>query len=174
MGISCRIGVEAIRGVLLKSAATRSRRCIPLSVDDTNDPRYAEALSYRYQWWSKQQRRALPCRNILALPLKVGNVILPLNLRIISKQGRGNTDKPTCLLTMLEDVFDRFDAEGIDLRKSPIPFNAWYGSKDLITALLDFGFTCILIHGKSNYVMEIDGQTAKLSEHKKTFKLHAN
>ena len=174
VGISSAIAVEEIRQTQSKSAATRSRRCITISVDDTNDPRYAKALSYCYKWWSTQQKNAIKCRNILAITLKIGDVILPLNIRIVSKQGRGNTDKPTCLRTMIQEVLDAFDAQGIDLRKYPITFDSWYGSKKLIETLLDLGFTCVLIHGKSNYVMEINGQTAKLSEHKKTVKLHAN
>ena len=171
---SAMVSVEEIRAAASKSAATRSRRCITISVDDTNDPRYAKTLSYCYKWWSKQHNNAIKCRNILAIPLKIGDVILPLNIRIVSKQGRGNTDKPTCFRTLIEEVLDVFDAEGVDLRKYPIPFDSWYGSKDLIEALLELGFTCILIHGKSNYVMEIDGKTAKLSEHKQNVKLLAN
>ena len=174
VGITSTLGIEEIRQSESKSAATRSRRCITISVDDTNDPRYAKKLSYCYKWWSKDQQRAIKCRNILAITLKIGDVILPLNIRIVSKQGRGNTDKPTCFRTLIEEVLDVFDAEGVDLRKYPIPFDSWYGSKDLIEALLELGFTCILIHGKSNYVMEIDGKTAKLSEHKKDVKLLAN
>ena len=80
----------------------------------------------------------------MAITLKIGDVILPLNIRIVSKQGRGNTDKPTCFRTMIEEVLDVFDAEGIDLRKYPITFDSWYGSKALIEALLELGFTCIL------------------------------
>ena len=73
---------------------------------------------------------------------------------------------------MIREVLDVFDAQGIDLRKYPITFDSWYGSKDLIEMLSELGFTHILIHGKSNYVMEIDSETAKLSEtHKKTVKL---
>ena len=174
MGITSTIAIEEIRQTESKSAATRSRRCITISVDDTNDPRYAKTLSYCYNWWSKDKQRAINCRNILAITLKIGDVILPLNIRIVSKQGRGNTDKPTCFRTMIKEVLDIFDAEGVDLRKYPITFDSWYGSKDLIEALLEFGFTCILIHGKSNYVMEIDAKTAKLSEHKKTVKLLTN
>ena len=174
VGIPSTIAIEAIRQTQSKSAATRSRRCITISVDDTNDPRYAKTLSYCYKWWSKQHNNAIKGRNILAITLKIGDVILPLNIRIVSKQGRGNTDKPTCFQTLIEEVLDVFDAQGIDLRKYPIPFDSWYGSKDLIEALLELGFTCILIHGKSNYVMEIDGKTAKLSEHKKDVKLLAN
>ena len=85
-------------------------------------------------WWSKDKQRAINCRNILAITLKVGDVILPLNIRIVSKQGRGNTDKPTCFRTMIKEVLDIFDAEGVDLRKYPITFDSWYGSKDLIEA----------------------------------------
>ena len=105
------------------------------------------------------------------MSLKVGDVILPLNLRIVAKQGRGNTDKTTCFRTMIEEVLDIFDAQGIDLRKHPITFDSWYASKSLIETLLALGFTRILVHGKSNYVMEIDGETAKLSAHKKNVKL---
>ena len=171
VGITSTIAIEAIRETQSKSASTQSRRCITISVDDTNDARYAQTLSYFYKWWSKDKNAAIKCRNILAITLKIGDVILPLNIRIVSKQGRGNTDKPTCFRTMIEEVCDVFDAQGIDLRTYPITFDSWYGSKHLITVLSELGFTRILIHGKSNYVMEIDGETAKLSAHKKTVKL---
>ena len=174
VGATSMIAIEAIRQTELKSASTQSRRCITISVDDTNDPRYAKTLSYCYKWWSKGKNCAIKCRNILAITLKIGDVILPLNIRIVSKQGRGNTDKPTCFRTMIKEVLDVFDAQGIDLRKYPITFDSWYGSKTLIETLLGLGFTRILVHGKSNYVMEIDGKTAKLSAHKKTVKLRTN
>ena len=174
VGVASTFAIEAIRQTESKSASTQSRRCITISVDDTNDPRYAKTLSYCYHWWSTQQKQAIKGRNILAITLKIGDVILPLNIRIVSKQGRGNTDKPTCFQTMLQEVLDVFDAQGVDLRTYPITFDSWYGSKVLIETLLDLGFTHILIHGKSNYVMEIDGKTAKLSAHKKTVKLLAD
>lgn len=171
VGISSTIAIDEIRRTESKSASTRSRRRITISVDDTNAPRYAKTLSYCYKWWSKQQKNAINCRNILAITLKVGDVILPLNIRIVAKEGRGNTDKPTCFLTMIQEVLDVFDAQGVDLRKYPITFDSWYGSKDLIETLLELGFTSVLVHGKSNYVMEIGGQRAKLSAHRKNVKL---
>ena len=116
-------------------------------------------------------KNAIKGRNILAITLKIGAVILPLNIRIVSKQGRGNTDKPTCFQAMLKEVLDLFDAQGIDLRTYPITFDSWYGSQGLIETLTALGFTRILVHGKSNYVMEIAGKTAKLSAHKQTVKL---
>ena len=174
VGITSTLAIEEIRQTQAKSASTQSRRCITISVDDTNDPRYAKTLSYFYKWWSKDKNSAVNCRNILAITLKIGDVILPLNIRIVAKQGRGNTDKPTCFRAMIEEVLDVFDAQGIDLRTYPITFDSWYGSKNLIEMLSAFGFTRILIHGKSNYVMEIDGESAKLSAHKKTIKLLSN
>ena len=171
VGITSTLAIEEIRQTQGKSASTQSRRCITISVDDTNEPRYAKTLSYSYNWWSTQRKHAIKGRNILAITFKIGDVILPLNIRIVSKQGRDNTDKPTCFRTMIEEVLEVFDAQGMDLRTYPITFDSWYGSKDLIETLLALGFTRILVHGKSNYVMEIDGKTAKLSAHKKTIKL---
>ena len=170
--IGCAIALQEIRDVEIKSAATQSRRCITLSVDDTNDPRYGKLLSYCYNWWSKKHNTAIRCRNVLGITIKIGQIIIPLNIRIVSKQGRGNTNKPGLFLTMLKDVLDFFDAEGIDLRKYPITFDSWYGGQQLIQVLSDFGFDRILVHGKNNYVMDIDNITTKLSEHKKRIELH--
>ena len=76
----------------------------------------------------KDQQRAIKCRNILAITLKIGDVILPIAVPR-HKQGRGNTDKPTCFRTLIKEVLDDFDAEGVDLRKYPIPFDSWYGKR---------------------------------------------
>ena len=72
---------------------------------------------------------------------------------------------------MLKEVLDFFGAEGVELRKYLITFDSWYGSQKLIDSLSDLGFECILVHGKSNYVMSIGKTTAKLSEHKKLIQL---
>ena len=169
--LGCSVCVDALRDAEAKSASTQSRWRITISVDDSILPRYAQALAYCYKWWSKKHNNAVRSQNLLAITIKIGERIIPLNTRLVSKQGSANTDKPSCLLSMIQEVLDAFDAEGIDLRKYPITFDSWYGSKKLIDALSDLGFTCILIHGKSNYVMEIDAKTAKLSEHKKDVKL---
>ena len=42
---------------------------------------------------------------------------------------------------MIGEVVDVFDAQGIDLRKYPITFDSWYGSKDLIGNVVRLGFT---------------------------------
>ena len=169
--IGCTLALAEIRDVESKSAATRSRRCVTISVDDTNDPRYGKLLSYCYKWWSKKHNNAIRGRNVLGITIKIGSMIIPLNLCIVSKQGRGNMDKLSCFVAMLKAVLDFFDTSGVDLRKYPITFDSWYGSQNLVESLSDMGFNNILIHGKSNYVMDIDNKTAKLSAHKKQIQL---
>ncbi len=62
----------------------------------------------------------------------------------------------------------------IPLSRSTISVPLVRNRKKLIEMLSALGFTHILIHGKSNYVMEIEGETAKLSAHKQTVKLLSN
>lgn len=169
--IGCTLALAEIRDAESKSASTQSRRCITISVDDTNDPRYGKLLSYCYKWWSKKHNNAIRGRNVLGITIKIGSMIIPLNMCIVSKQGRGNTDKLSCFVAMLKAVLDFFGTSGVDLRKYPITFDSWYGSQNLVESLSDIGFNNILIHGKSNYVMDIDNKTAKLSEHKKQIQL---
>ena len=170
----CSIAVEEIRDAESKSASTQSRRGTTISVDDTNDLKYGNLLSYCYRWWSKKRNNTVRGRNILGPTLKIGDMIIPLNIRIISPQGRGNTDKLSCFISMLKEVLDFCDALGVDLRKYPITFDSWSGGQKLRQSLFDMGFKRVLIHGKSNYVMTIDGETTKLSEHKKQVQLQTD
>ena len=169
--LGCAMALDFIKDAESKSASTRSRRCITVSVDDTNLPRDGETLAYTSNYWSTTQKSSIWCQNVLGITLKVGDRVLPLDLRLVSKQGRGNTDKPSLVLTMLKEVLEFFDAHGIDLRKYPITFDSWYGSRKLVDALSDLGFASILVHGKNNYVMRIGDTTAKLSVHKKDVEL---
>ncbi|MCG9127377.1 transposase [Candidatus Poribacteria bacterium] len=169
--IGCSIAIQEIRETESKSASTKSRRCITISVDDTNVSRYGKLLSYCYNWWSKKHNSTIRGQNVLGITIKIGNMIIPLTIRIVGKQGRGNTDKPRLFHTMLKEVLDIFDAQGIDLRQYPITFDSWYGSKRLIQNLSELGFDRILFHGKSNYVMKINNENIKLSQHKKQIDL---
>ena len=169
--LGCAMAVDFIKDAESKSASTQSRRRMTVSVDDTHLPREGETLSYCSKWWSKKHKTSIWCQNVLGITLKVGDRVIPLDTRLVSKQGRGNTDKPSLAIAMLTDVLDFFDTQGVDLRKYPITFDSWYGSRKLIDALSELGFTSILVHGKNNYVMTIGDTTAKLSVHKKDVEL---
>ena len=81
---------------------------------------------------------------------------------------------------ILSSRFRRIKSKIIDtlpllsIRKYPITFDSWYGRKKLVDILLDLGFVSVLVHGKSNYVMDIRNKTAKLSVHKKEIQLQPN
>jgi len=170
--LGCAMAVDFIKDAESKSASTQSRRCITVSVDDTNLPREAETLAYCSNYYSKAHNTAIFCQNVLGITLKCGAHVLPLDMRLVSKQGRGNTDKPTLVITMLKDVLAFFDTHGIDLRKYPITFDSWYAGRKLVEALSVLGFTSIVVHGKNNFVMTIAETKAKLSVHKKHIELH--
>ena len=153
--LGCAMALDFIKDAESKSASTQSRRCITLSVDDTNLPRNGETLAYTSNYWSTTQKTSIWCQNVLGITLKIGSVVLPLDMRLVSKQGRGNTDKPSLVIVMIKEVLAFFDAHEIDLRKYPITFDSWYGSRKLVETLSDLGFASILVHGKNNYVMRI-------------------
>ena len=172
--LGCAMAVDFIKDAESKSASTQSRRCITVSVDDTNLPREGDTLAYTSNYWSKKHNTSIWCQNVLGITLKIGGIVLPLNMRLVSKQGYQNTDKPSLVMTMTKDVLAFFDVHEIDLRKYPITFDSWYGSRKLVDALSGLGFASILIHGKNNYVMRIGDTTAKLSAHKKDIELREN
>ena len=165
------MAVDFIKDAESKSASTQSRRRITLSVDDSNLPREGETLAYASTYYSKKHKTPIWCQNVLGITLTVGERVIPLDVRLVSKQGRGNTDKPSLVMAMIQEVLDFFDTQGIDLRKYPITFDSGYGSRKLVETLSDLGFTSILIDGKDNSVMRISKTTAKLSAHKKDIKL---
>lgn len=170
--LGCAMSLDFIKDAESKSASTQSRRCITISVDDTNLPRDGETLSYCSNYYSTKHKTSIWCQNVLGLTLKIGERVLPLDMRLVSKQGRGNTDKPSLVIAMVKEVLAFFDAHGVDLRKYPITFDSWYGSRKLVDVLSELGFASILFHGKNNYVMSIGDTTAKLSVHKKHIELH--
>lgn len=159
---------KAIIGeALSKSPATMSRLRITLSVDDTVIDRLGNVISLTYSWFSGKHKEVVNGQNIIVLTMKIGKRVIPLSIRPVSKQGRGNTSKPDIFSDMIHEVLELFKKDGIDLTRFPITFDSWYGSKDLVDILVEAKFDQILIHAKSNYVFTISGETKKLSEHKK-------
>ena len=66
------------------------QRCIILSANDTNLPRDANSIAYCAKWGSKKHKVPILGQNVLGITLKVGDVVLPLDLCLVSKQRRGN------------------------------------------------------------------------------------
>jgi len=124
-----------------------------------------------YCWWSGRVKKTIKGQNILGIVIKIGDMVIPLALRPVGKQGRSNTSKPAIFEDMIKEVKEFFQKEGVDITEYPITFDSWYGSEELVKLLQDKGFTQILIHGKSNYVFTIKGVKKRIREHKKEMKL---
>ena len=146
--VSCNQAKELIEQTEVMSEATKSRRRITLSVDDTVQERGGKVLSYCYNWYSGRFHKTLKGQNILAVTIKIGNVVLPLSVRLVAKQGRANTSKPTILKGMMTEIVSFFEKHNIDItrgamrpkgahafREYPISFDSWYGSQPLREAL---------------------------------------
>jgi hypothetical protein len=162
---------EVVAEALTKSPATLSRMRITLSVDDTVIDRMGNVMSLTYSWFSGRHHDIVQGQNIIAITMKIGARVIPLCIRPVGKQGRGNTSKPEIFREMIHQLVEVFGQEGIDLADFPITFDSWYGSDDLVKILRQEGFDQILIHAKSNYVFTIDGKKQKLSLHKKEIQL---
>ena len=76
--LGCAMAVDFIKDTENKSASTQSRRCITISVDDTNLPRDAETMAYCSNYYSKKQNTAIWCQNVLGITLKCGGARPPL------------------------------------------------------------------------------------------------
>ena len=110
MRLGCASALELIIDTEAKSASTQSRRRITICIDDTNVDRYGKMIAYTSNWWSKKQNKAIWGQNVIAITIKIDDIVIPLNIRYVSKKGRGNTDKPSLFIVMIEDVLDFFDA----------------------------------------------------------------
>lgn len=169
--VGCLKAVEQIQETEAMSAATKSRRRITLSVDDTVLGRFGQLLSYCYHWWYSRFNHSINGQNIIAITLKIGEAVIPLSVRLVGKQGRKNTNKPDLFKVMMGEVKAFFSQHGVDITQYPITFDSWYGSQPLREVLEGLGFKVILVHAKSNYVFTIDGVKAKFSLHKSRIEL---
>jgi S-methylmethionine-dependent homocysteine/selenocysteine methylase len=78
--IGCSVAIEEIKAIEQMSRSTKSRRCITISIDDTVESKYGKTLSCCYSWWSRKYDKSIYARNILAITIKVGAKVVPLNL----------------------------------------------------------------------------------------------
>jgi hypothetical protein len=184
------IALPLLKERILKSDATNSRDGLVLAVDDTVIARISTELGYVWKWWSGQLKRVTEGQNVIALILVIGDIILPLDVRIVSKQGPGLQSKPQIYAEMLEVANDRLSKAGIDVSALKTTGDAAYLSgkiakicqpeqnptppKDEATA--PHGETKTqatvtgIFRGKDNYVFTIDGVRQSAGQWRKDFK----
>lgn len=166
-----RQAVEELKPILEKSAATKSRAGISLSVDNSVIDRLGRLLRCTWSWYSGRAKRVVYGQELLGIVLTVNGRVFPLHLLFVSKQGRANTDKPSLLISMFTQLIEAFQEEGIDITAFPITLDSWYASDGLKQELHKLGFKKVIVAGKSSYVLTIAGKKQDASTWKKTLKL---
>lgn len=125
------IAIPLLLESLSKSDATRSRDGLILAVDDSVIARIATELGYVWKWWSGQLKRVANGQNVIALILVIGDVIIPPDIRIVSKQGKGIKTKPEIYEEMLNGAKAKFEAAGIDISQLRTTGDAAYFSQHI-------------------------------------------
>src|ERR1700716_4101463 len=151
-------GVEHLKPVLNKSAATQSRAGMTLSIDNSVIDRCGKLLRCTWSWFSGRCHGVVRGQDLLGIVLTINHMALPLHLLFCPKQGRYHTNKADLLIFMLTQLKDDFDREGIDITQLPLTMDSAFVSQELRQRLHQLGFTQIIIAGKGNYVFTIHGK----------------
>lgn len=175
------IALPLLKERIQKSKATQSRDGLILAVDDSVIARICTELGYVWKWWSGQLKRVTEGQNVIALILVIGDIILPLDVRIVSKQGQGLKTKPQIYAQMLEVAKSKLSQAGIDVSALKTTGDAAYLSEEIaqicqMEQATDTSqdesqstFTGIF-RGKDNYVFIIDGLRQKAGQWRSDFK----
>lgn len=168
------IAIPLLQDRLVKSDSTKSRDGLILAVDDTVIERISTELGYVWKWWSGRLKKVTKGQNVIALILVIDDVILPLDVRIVSKQGKHTPSKPDIYQEMLESAKEKFEAAGIDMSQLKTTSDSAY----LKGTIADFCrgedkanpvITGIFM-GKDSYVFDIKGDRKKAKKWRKQFK----
>ena len=162
---------EQLTPVMSKSAATRSRAGMTLSIDNSVMDRCGKLLRCTWRWYSGRYHKVIRGQDVLGIVLTIQHIALPLHLLFCPKQGRYHTTKADLLIFMLTQLKTAFLREGIDITQLPLTMDSAYVSQELRQRLHQLGFLDIIIAGKGNYVFTIDAQKWDASTWKKVLLL---
>jgi hypothetical protein len=177
------IAIPLLKERTLKSRATQSRDGLILAVDDSVVARICTELGYVWKWWSGQLKRVTKGQDVIALILVIKDSILPLDVRIVSKQGQGLQTKPAIYAEMLEVAKSKLSEAGIDVSVLKTTGDAAYFSEKIAHICQPAQSTTTsqdepkaqstftgIFGGKDNYTFTIDGLRQKAGQWRKDFK----
>lgn len=165
---------EELHTVSSKSAATKSRAGITLSVDNSVIDRMGKLLRCTWSWYSGRWKKVVTGQDLLGIVLTINGKVFPLYLWFCTKQGRDNTDKPSLLLSMLTRLKQEFTDVNLTLTEIPITLDSWFVSEEMKQSLRDLGFTKIIIAGKGNDVFTIGHEKHRASVWKQKLPLKSS
>src|SRR6266478_9888114 len=146
-------GVEHLKPVLNKSAATQSRAGMTLSIDNSVIDRFGKLLRCTWSWYSGRYHKVIRGQDLLGIVLTIHHIALPVHVLFCPKQGRYHTTKADLLIFMLTQLKTAFLREGIDIAQLPLTMDSAYVSQELRQRLHQLGFIDIIIAGKGKVLI---------------------
>lgn len=142
------LGYEAllrkVRSVLDQSAATRSRVCLTLILDDSLFRRYARQMASIFKWWGGAFHAVRKGHDVLGLMIEVAGQVFILDWQVVSKCGRKRKPRWKYACEMLAEFQRRLKAAGIDPALFGLAMDWWYGQvKELVEAAAEIGLTVV-------------------------------
>ncbi len=159
------VAIERLKEYEKLSAASKSRRQVSISVDDSLVKRLGKSLSYVWSWYSGQIHQVTNGQDLLGIVLKIGKQIIPLKLVLVSKQGSSNTNKPDILLAEMAALKAAFLEAGIDITSLGVSFDSWWLGQEFSEKLTKIGFHKQVICAKSVTKLTIAGEKKSAAEH---------
>jgi hypothetical protein len=158
--------VEPLKPVLVKSAATRSRAGMTLSVENSVMDRFGKLLRCPGSWYSGRGHEVMRGQDLRGLVLPINQTAGPLPLVFCSQQGRYHTTQADVLISMLSRWQAALHRHGIARTTMPLTLDAWFVSHSLRQRLHELGCTNIISAGKRTYPCIIDGKKQEASQWK--------
>src|SRR6516162_310074 len=124
-----------------------------------------------WSWYSGRYHQVIRGQDLLGMVCTIHHIAFPVHVLFCPKQGRYHTTKADLLICMLIQLKTAFLREGIDITQLPLTMDSAYGSQERRARLHQLGFIDIIIAGKSNYGLTIDGQQWDASTWKKVLRL---
>lgn len=151
-----------LEALAAQSPATQSRACAVMALDDTLVRRLGKKLGLVWHWWEGMTHRVGRGQNIIALVLVIGDRVLPLDVRIASKQGRVKLTKPLLANRMLRDWETQWTQRGLSRDAVKLVADSWYPSEELFALCREIQLE-VLTEGKGSYRFLVKGEKIKAS-----------
>lgn len=155
-----RTAIQRLKQLSRRSPATISRANVTVILDDSLFVRLSRKLAYVWKWWGGALRRVGRGQDVVGMLLAIGDEIIPLDLRIASKQGRQKKDKITLACEMLLELARRLRGAGLKPGMVRLAADSWYSATAVMDLASGLGFAWIS-EGKGSFSFEIEGEKLK-------------
>ena len=165
--------LHAVGRVLEKSAATRSRVCLTLILDDSLFRRYARQMASIFKWWGAAFKAVRKGHDVLGLMIEVAGQVFILDWVVVSKCGRKRKPRGKYASEMLSEFERRLQAAGIDPGLFGLTTDWWYGQvPELVQAAAEIGLT-VVSEPAINESFSVGGQEFTVRELKARFRMQS-